>query len=278
MIVLQGQTTEPKDVSGQINHASVRVSQTVQQKRAGQTSLLTQIENLLTPGTQDHLNPEAMNLEAVNQEDHASLQAHLIEASEQDRVLDTVQIHLNVQLVTIAASAPIVQHAISAAIHSADLETLQETRLEILEELTSHVQTRESMTATVTLTVKTESQETSHAIRLLLALATRIQTAKHSLRTKFSKSLLLQTLPKLSSKVASKRWAFTQSLFPLFVALEQKHHFRFSSQPFLQRLKAEMFWVEEKLGLVRQLLSLFQLFPSSLQRDLSQENQTSLAL
>jgi hypothetical protein len=182
-----------------------------------------------------------MNLEAVNQEDRVSLQVHQIVATEQDQVLDTAQIHLSAQHAMIAASDPIVQLAISAAIHSADLETLQETRLEILEELTSHVQTQESMTATVTHTVKTESQETSHAIRLLLALATRTQTARHFLRTRFSKSLLLLTLPKLSSKEASKRWVFTQSLLLLFVALEQRHHFRFSSQPFLQLLRAGMF-------------------------------------
>jgi hypothetical protein len=114
-------------------------------------------------------------------EDHASLQDHLIEAMVQDQVLDTVQIHPNVQLAMIAASAPIVQLGISVAIHSAD----QETRQEILEEATNHVQTRESMTATVTHTVKTEFQETSPVTRLLLALAIRTQTAKHSLRTRF---------------------------------------------------------------------------------------------
>jgi hypothetical protein len=117
----------------------------------------------------------------MKQEDHVSLQDLLIEASEQDQDLDTVQIHLIAQHVTIAASALIAQLAISQAILSADLET----HLETLEKLMSRVQTQESMTATVTHTVKTESQETSHAIRLSLALATRIQTAKHSLRTRF---------------------------------------------------------------------------------------------
>jgi trehalose/maltose hydrolase-like predicted phosphorylase len=117
----------------------------------------------------------------MKQEDHVSLQDHLIVAMAQDRVLDTVQIHLIAQHVTIAASAPIVQLAISQAILSADRETLQE----ILEKLTSHVQTQESMTATVTRTAKTESQGTSLATRVLLALATRTQTAKHSLRTRF---------------------------------------------------------------------------------------------
>jgi hypothetical protein len=109
----------------------------------------------------------------MKQEDHVSLQDHLIEASEQDQVLDTVQIHLSVQLATIAASAPIAQLAISQAILSADLE------------IPNHVRIQESMTATVTHTAKTESQGTSHAIRLLLALATRTQTAKLSLRTRF---------------------------------------------------------------------------------------------
>jgi hypothetical protein len=117
----------------------------------------------------------------MKQEDHASQQDHPIVAMEQDQVLDTVQIHLSDQLVTIAASARIVQLAISAAIRSADPGTLQEN----LEEHTSHVQTLESMTATVTHTAKTESQGTSLAILLLLALATRTQTAKHSLRTRF---------------------------------------------------------------------------------------------
>jgi hypothetical protein len=186
MIALQGRmTTEPKDVSGPISHATARVSQTVQPKRTGQTSLLTQTENLLTPETQEHLNPEAMNQEAVKLEDHASLPGHLIVALEQDQVPDTAQIHLSAQLAMIAASAPIAQPGISAVIPSADLETHQETRQEILEEPTSHVQTRESMTATVTLTAKTEFQETSLATQVLLALATRTQTAKHSLRTRF---------------------------------------------------------------------------------------------
>jgi AAA15 family ATPase/GTPase len=103
----------------------------------------------------------------------------------QDQVLDTVQIHPNVQLAMIAASAPIVQLGISVAIHSADQEIHPETRQEILEEATNHVQTRESMTATVTRTAKTEFQETSLVTRLLLALAIRTQTAKHSLRTRF---------------------------------------------------------------------------------------------
>jgi hypothetical protein len=179
--------TEPSDVSGQISHATARVSQIVQPKRAGQTSLLTETETLLqdllnqeTLETQDLPNPEGMKLE-----DHASLQDHLIEAMVQDQVLDTVQIHPNVQLAMIAASAPIVQQEISAAIHSADQETHLETRREILEELTNHVQTRESMTATVTHTVKTEFQETSLVTQVLLALAIRTQTAKHSLRTRF---------------------------------------------------------------------------------------------
>jgi hypothetical protein len=109
----------------------------------------------------------------MKQEDHASLQVHPIVAMEQDQVLDTVQIHLIAQHGTIAASARIVQLVISAAILSADPEIL------------NRAQTRESMTATVTHTVKTESQGTSLAILLLLALATRTQTAKHSLRTRF---------------------------------------------------------------------------------------------
>jgi hypothetical protein len=177
MTALQDQVmTEPRDVSGQISHATARVSQTVQQKRAGQTSLLTRTENLLTPETQDHLNPED-----TKDVDHASLQDHLIAVLEQDQDLDTVQIHPNVQLATIVASAPIVQPEISAVILSAD----QEIHLENPEELTSLVQTRESMTATVTRTAKTEFQETSHATRLLLALATRTRTARHSLRTRF---------------------------------------------------------------------------------------------
>jgi hypothetical protein len=167
--------TEPKDASGPISHVTVRVSQIVQPKRTGQTSLLTQTETLL----QDHLTQETPEIqdqqspEATKGEDHASLQDHPIEALAQDQVLDTVQIHPNVQLVTIAASAPIVQLAISAAILSAGREIL------------NHAQTRESMTATVTHTVKTEFQETSHATRLLLALATRTQTAKLSSRTRF---------------------------------------------------------------------------------------------
>jgi hypothetical protein len=109
----------------------------------------------------------------MKQGDNASQQDHPIEALAQDQVLDTVQIHPNVQLVTIAASAPIVQLAISAVILSADLE------------IPNHVRIQESTTATVTRTAKTESQETSRAIRLSLALATRTQTAKHSLRTRF---------------------------------------------------------------------------------------------
>jgi hypothetical protein len=165
--------TEPKDVSGQISHATARVSQTVQPKRAGQTSLLTQTENLLTPETQDLLNPGD-----TKQEDHASQQDHLIVALVQDQALDTNQIHLSVQLAMTAASAQIVQPVISQAIRSA---ALQETR----QELTSHVQTRESMTATAILTAKTECQEISLVTQALLALATRTQTAKHSLRTKF---------------------------------------------------------------------------------------------
>jgi hypothetical protein len=173
----QDQTTEPKDVSGLTSHGSARVSQTVQPKRAGQTSLPMETETLLqdhlTRETQDLLNPEGMKLE-----DHASLQDHQIVAMEQDQVLDTVQIHLSAQLATIAASVPIVQPVISQAIRSA---ALQETR----QELTSHVQTRESMTATAILTAKTECQEISLVTQALLALATRTQTAKHSLRTKF---------------------------------------------------------------------------------------------
>jgi hypothetical protein len=117
----------------------------------------------------------------MRQEDRVSLQDLLIVAMEQDQVLDTVQIHLSDQHVTTTASVPIVQLAISAATHSADLETLQEIQVKPM----SHVQTRESMTATVTHTVKTESQGTSPATRPLLALATRTQTAKHSLKTKF---------------------------------------------------------------------------------------------
>jgi glycine cleavage system aminomethyltransferase T len=117
----------------------------------------------------------------MKQEDHVSLQDLQIVAMAENQVLDTVQIQLSVQHVTIAASAPIAQLAISQAILSADLETHQE----ILEKLMSRVQTQESMTATVTRTVKTESQETSLATQALLALATRTQTAKHSLRTRF---------------------------------------------------------------------------------------------
>jgi hypothetical protein len=117
----------------------------------------------------------------MKQEDRVSLQDLLIAATVQDQVLDTVQIHQSVQHAMIAASAPIVQLVISAAIHSADLETHPEIQVKPM----SHVQTRESMTATVTHTVKTESQETSPATRLLLALATRTPTAKHSLKTRF---------------------------------------------------------------------------------------------
>jgi hypothetical protein len=182
-IAHQDQMMEPKDVSGQISHVTARVSQTVQQKRAGQTSLPTETETPLqeplTREIQDLLNPEV-----TKQEDHASLRDHQIAAMEQDQVLDTVQIHLSVQPATIAASAPIVRLAISAATLSADPETRQENP----EEHTSHVQTRESMTATVTHTAKTESPETSLAIQVLLALATRTRTAKHSLRTRFWKS------------------------------------------------------------------------------------------
>jgi hypothetical protein len=170
----------PQDVSGPISHVTARVSQTVQPKRTGQTSLLTQTEKLLTPETQDHL-----NLEAMKQEDLASLQGLLIVVLVPDQDLDIVQIHLSVQLAMIAASAPIVQRGISPAILSADLETLQETHLENPEELTSHAQTRESMTAIATHTAKTEFQETSLVTPALLALATRTQTAKHSLRTRF---------------------------------------------------------------------------------------------
>jgi hypothetical protein len=109
----------------------------------------------------------------MKQGDHASLQDLQIVAMAEDQDLDIVQIHLIDQLVTIAASAPIVQQEISAVTLSADLETL------------NRAQTRESMTATVTHTVRTEFQETSLATRLLLALATRTQTAKLSLRTRF---------------------------------------------------------------------------------------------
>jgi hypothetical protein len=111
-------------------------------------------------------------------EDHVSQQGHLIVAMAQDQDLDSVQIHLIAQLATIAVSAPIAQLAISAVIRSVALQ-------EILEELMSHVQTQESMTAIATLTAKTESHETSLAIQALLALATRTQTARHSLRTRF---------------------------------------------------------------------------------------------
>jgi hypothetical protein len=179
MIALQDQAM-PQDVSGQISNVTARVSPTVQPKRTGQISLLTQTENLLTPETQDHL-----NLEAMKQEDLASLQGLLIVALVPDQDLDIVQIHLSVQLAMIAASAPIVQRGISPAILSAVLETHQETLQGNLEEHTSHVQTRESMTATVTRTAKTEYQETSLVTPALLALATRTQTAKHSLRTRF---------------------------------------------------------------------------------------------
>jgi hypothetical protein len=148
-----------------------------------------------------------MNHEAVKLEDRASQQDHLIAAMEQNQVLDTAQTLLSDQLVTIAASAPIVRLAISAAILFADRETHQET----LEKHMSLVQTRESMTATVTHTAKTEFQETSLATPLLLALATRTQTAKPSLRTRFLKSLLLLTHPRLLFREASKRWAYTQS-------------------------------------------------------------------
>jgi hypothetical protein len=188
MIALQDQAML-QDVSGQISQVTARVSPTLQPKRTGQISLLTQIEKLLTPETQDHLNPEAMK-----QEDHANLQDHLIVVLVQDQDLDTVQIHLSVQHAMIVASAQIVQQEISPAILSAALretlqgtrqETLQETLQENLEELTSHVQTRESMTATVTRTAKTESHETSLVTPASLALATRTQTVKHSLRTRF---------------------------------------------------------------------------------------------
>ena len=167
----------PQDVSGQISHVTARVSPTVQPKGTGQISLLTQTENLLTPETQDQPNPEAMK-----QEDLASLQGLLIVVLAQDQVLDTAQIHLSAQLAMIAASAPIVQQGISPAILSA---AHRETRQENLEELTNHVQTRESMTAIATHTAKTEFQETSLVTQALLALATRTQTAKHSLRTRF---------------------------------------------------------------------------------------------
>jgi hypothetical protein len=167
--------TEPSDVSGQISHATARVNQTVQQKRTGQTSLLTETETLLqdllnqeTLETQDRQSPEGMK-----REDRVSLQDHLIEAMAQDQVLDTVQIHLIAQHVTIAASAQIAQLVISQAILSADLE------------IPNRVQIQESMTATVTHTVKTEFQETSLVTQVLLALAIRTQTAKHSLRTRF---------------------------------------------------------------------------------------------
>jgi hypothetical protein len=121
----------------------------------------------------------------MKQEDHVSQQDLQIVVMAQDQVLDTVQIQLSVQLATIAASAPIARLAISPVILSVDLETRQETHLETLEKPMSHAQTRESMTATVTRTAKTESQETSLATQALLALATRTQTAKHSLRTRF---------------------------------------------------------------------------------------------
>jgi hypothetical protein len=180
-IVHQDQTTEPKDVSGQTSHVTARVSQTVQPKRAGQISLLTQTENLLTLETQDLLNPGD-----TKQEDHASQQDHLIAALVQDQALDTDQIRLIAQLAMIVASAQIVQPVISQAIRSAALqETLIGNPQETRQELTSHAQTRESMTATAILTAKTECQETSLVTQALLALATRTQTAKHSLRTRF---------------------------------------------------------------------------------------------
>jgi hypothetical protein len=94
----------------------------------------------------------------MNQEEHVSLRDHLIVAMELDQDLDTAQI---------------AQLAISQAILSADLE------------IPNRVQIQESMTATETHTVKTESQETNLAIQVLLALATRTQTAKLSLRTRF---------------------------------------------------------------------------------------------
>jgi hypothetical protein len=170
----------PQDASGPISHDQVKVNPTVQPKGTGQTDLPMATEthplDLQSPETQDLLNPEA-----TKDVDHASLQDHQIAATVQDQVLDTVQIQQSVQLATIAASAPIVQQEISAVIPSADLET----RLEILEETTSHVQTRESMTATGTRTAKTEFQETSLVTLVLLALATRTQTAKLSLRTRF---------------------------------------------------------------------------------------------
>jgi 3-dehydroquinate dehydratase len=136
----------------------------------------TLLQDHQSPGTQDQLNPEV-----TKEEDLARLQVHQIVASEQDQVLDTVRTHLSVRHVTTAVSAPIAQLAISAAIHFAGRETHQG----ILESHTSHVQTQESMTATATLTAKTEYLETSHAIRLLLALATRTQIVKHSLKTRF---------------------------------------------------------------------------------------------
>ena len=176
MIAHQDQAM-PQDVSGPISHVSARASPIVQPKRTGQKSLLTQTESPLTPETQDRPNPEAMK-----QEDLANLQDHLIVALVQDQDLDTVQIHLSVQLAMIAASAQIVQQGISQAILSA---AHRETRQENLEELTNHVQTRESMTAIATHTAKTEFQETSLVTQALLALATRTQTAKHSLRTRF---------------------------------------------------------------------------------------------
>jgi hypothetical protein len=121
----------------------------------------------------------------MKQEDLASLQVLLIVALVPDQVLDTAQIHLSAQLAMIAVSDPIVQQGISPAILSAVQETRQETLQENLEEITIHAQTRESMTATVTRTAKTEFQETSLVTPALLALATRTQTAKHSLRTRF---------------------------------------------------------------------------------------------
>jgi phage-related baseplate assembly protein len=185
MIVHQDQAM-PQGVSGQISHVTARDSPIVQPKRTGQKSLLTQTEKLLTPETQDQLNLEAMTREAMKQEDLASLQDHLIVALVQDQDLDTVQIHLSVQPAMIAASDQIVQQGISPAILSVALQgTRQEIRQETLAELTSHVQTRESMTAIATRTAKTEFQETSLVTPALLALAIRTQTAKHSLRTRF---------------------------------------------------------------------------------------------
>ena len=143
----------PKDVSGPISHVTARASPIVQPKRTGQTSLLTKTENLLTPETQDQPNPEAMKQEAL-----ANLQDHLIVALVQDQDLDTVQIHLSVQLAMIAASVQIVQQGTSQAILSVDLETRQGTHLENPQELTSHAQTRESMTVIATHTAKTEFQ------------------------------------------------------------------------------------------------------------------------